>query len=445
MRDSINKLEAQLDSFDASVREKALVQLKAMADAGDIGFVSSCGYTNMHFHTFYSFNSNGFSPSKVAWLAKKSGLEVAGIIDFDVFDGLNEFYEAAAMLNLKGCCGMETRVFVPEFVDKVINSPGEPGIAYHIAAGIPEIDATPQLDDFKNRLCDNVKNRNLTIIERVNNYLTPIELDYEIDVLPLTPAGNVTERHITLAYARKAKQLFGDIECLRKFWHEKLNTENDGLEFPEGFSLLNLIRAKTMKHGAVGYIQPDARNFAAMANMNKFTLAAGGIPTLAWLDGTSEGERETENLLEVAMSTGVEAVNIIPERNYTSGLGKDDDKCKKLYEFIETCEKSDLPIIAGTEMNSPGQRFVDDFEANELKPLVPIFLKGALIIYAHSVLQRRCGFGYTSDWAKENFSSRADKNVFFETLGRNLSPVKEDLLSEFSKKSSVDDILSQLK
>jgi hypothetical protein len=182
-----------------------------------------------------------------------------------------------------------------------------------------------------------------------------------------------------------------------------------------------------------------------MADMNKFALAAGGIPTLAWLDGTSEGERETENLLEVAMSTGVEAVNIVPERNYTSGLGKDDDKCKKLYEFIETCEKSDLPIIAGTEMNSPGQRFVDDFEANELKALVPIFLKGALIIYAHSVLQRQCGFGYTSDWARKNFSSRADKNVFFETLGRSLSPVKEDLLSEFSEKSSVDDILSQLK
>src|SRR3989339_434568 len=94
-------------------------------------------FTNMHFHTIYSFNAEGYSPAKIASLAKQADLAAAGIVDFDVLDGLNEFYDATSKLNLKASGGIETRVFVPEFADKVINSPGEPGISYHMGAGIP--------------------------------------------------------------------------------------------------------------------------------------------------------------------------------------------------------------------------------------------------------------------------------------------------------------------
>ena len=444
MRDSIQKLEIKLDSFDASVRKEALVTLKAMADKGEIEFAQPGEYTNVHFHTFYSFNAEGYSPSRIAWLSKKAGLAVAGIVDFDVLDGLEEFYEAAAMLDLKVCGGMETRVFVPEFADKVINSPGEPGIAYHMGAGMPKADTPPQLDSFKARLCEIVKNRNLTLIEKVNQYLAPVELDYETEVLPLAPAGNVTERHITLAYAQKAQQVFDDAGALKKFWCDKLDTDFDASAFGESVLLLNTIRAKTMKAGGVGYVQADASSFPAMAQMNEFVLAAGGIPTLAWLDGTSEGEQEMEELLAIAMSTGVEAVNIIPDRNYTPALGENDEKRKKLYAFVEICQNLDLPIIAGTEMNSPGQKFVDDFSSDELKPLVPVFLKGALIVYAHTVLQKQCGLGYTGDWANGNFSSRADKNIFFEKLGQALEPNKEKLLCGFDSGVKPQEILEKI-
>ena len=98
-------------------------------------------FTNMHFHTFYSFNAEGYSPAKIAFLAKQADLAAAGIVDFDVLDGLNRFYDIASKLNLKASGGIETRVFVPEFADKVINSPGEPGIAYHMGAGIASGDS----------------------------------------------------------------------------------------------------------------------------------------------------------------------------------------------------------------------------------------------------------------------------------------------------------------
>jgi len=62
---------------------------------------------------------------------------VIGTTDFDVLDALDEFREACQLLGIKGCSGLETRVYVPEFSTRVINSPGEPGISYHMGVGFP--------------------------------------------------------------------------------------------------------------------------------------------------------------------------------------------------------------------------------------------------------------------------------------------------------------------
>ncbi|MBA7662487.1 hypothetical protein ES703_70516 [subsurface metagenome] len=179
-----------------------------------------------------------------------------------------------------------------------------------------------------------------------------------------------------------------------------------------------------------------------MADTNRFALAAGAIPTLTWLDGTSEGEKAIEELLEVAMSTGAAAINIIPDRNYTSGVKG--EKIDNLYQVVELAEKLHLPVVVGTEMNSPGQKFVDNFDSKELSALVPTFLKGAHIVYAHSVLQQQCGLGYMSNWAKKNFRSAAEKNEFFRALGSSLEPGQEDKLIGLSEDATVEEIQSEL-
>jgi hypothetical protein len=224
--------------------------------------------------------------------------------------------------------------------------------------------------------------RNRELIGRVNAYLSPVEIDYEKDVLPLTPVGNATERHICLAYARKAKTIMGGTPMLREFWMEKLGMDAAMLDLPEGAKILNAIRAKTMKRGGVGYVQPDGGSFPTMADMNKFILDAGGIPAITWLDGTSDGEKAIEELFDVAMSSGAAALNIIPDRNYTPGVK--DQKLANLYAVVELAKKRKLPIVVGTEMNSPGNKFMDSFETAELKPLVPVFLEGAAAIYKHA-------------------------------------------------------------
>ena len=433
------ELEKKLDSFDNQERRGALRLLWAKVEAGEITLPEAGREINVHCHTFYSFNAYGYSPSHFAWLARKRGLALAGIVDFDVLDGLEEFHAAGQLLELKTCGGLETRVFVPEFADMEITSPGEPGITYHMGVGIPSLRLSGPAEQFLNSLRRTAQQRNLDLTGRVNRHLTPVELDYEKDVLSLTPAGNPTERHLCVAYARKAEALFEDKAKLAEYWSDKLGTAIEVGQVPAGAELLNQIRAKTMKRGGVGYVQPDGGSFPQMDKFNEFVLQAGGIPCLTWLDGTSDGEQRIEELLEIAMKTGVAAINIIPDRNY--GPKGADEKYRNLCKIVETARKLDLVPVVGTEMNGPGQKFVDNFAGKELAPMLEFFLTGAHIVYAHEILQRQAGIGYCSEWAKKHFPKKKDRNDFFEELGRNIHPEQEIKLSEFDSESGPDDIL----
>jgi hypothetical protein len=95
-------------------------------------------------------------------------------------------------------------------------------------------------------------------------------------------------------------------------------------------------------------------------------------------------------------------------------------------------------------MNSPGQKFADDFNTAELAPLLPVFLKSAYVIYAHSVLQSRCGLGYTSTWADKHFGTAERKNAFFEEAGATLKPGQEDRLAGLNSKASPDAVLKKV-
>jgi hypothetical protein len=426
-------LERQLDSFDPAQRRSALAALWRLAADGTLTLPPPGTAVNLHAHTFFSYNARGYSPSKFAWLARKAGLAAAGIVDFDVLDGLEEFLDAGRLLGLKTCVSLESRVFVPEFASRVINSPGEPGIAYHMGVGFTSAAPRPFLAQMR----EAAARRTRDLLARVNRYLHPVELDYEQDVLSITPLGNPTERHLCEAFERKAAALFPEPPARAAFWKDKL-----GDAPPDGAKLQNLIRARTMKKGGVGYVQPGEGAFPLMADMNRFVLESGAIPTLAWLDGASEGEQHIGELFQVAIASGAAALNLIPNRNYTPGLR--DWKLQNLHEVIALAEKHHFPILVGTEMNSPGDKFVDSFETPELKPLLPVFLRGAHIFYAHSVLQRQSGLGYLSQWAADTFTTLPAKNEFFEKLGRELQPGKEDQLRGLTAGVAPGQILSKV-
>jgi hypothetical protein len=423
--------------FDSNVRAEALRKEAAESD-----FPPPTSWVNAHAHTFYSFNYKGYSPSRFALEAKKAGLEMGGIVDFDVLDGLEEFWQASRLLDLKACVGIESRVFVPEFSDRVINSPGEPGISYHMGTGFTTTDIPTEAQTFLDGMRQTSEQRNRAMVERVNAFLSPLELSYEQDVMPLVPKGNATERHLCLAYARKAASQYPEESALRDFWSDKLGVAPEDLkDVPDGRGMTDLIRAKTMKQGGAGYVQPDSGSFPKMAEMNEFVLQCGALPTMTWLDGCSAGEEAIEELLEVARSTGVAVFNIIPDRNYTPGTK--DQKLLNLQKVVEICKDLNMPLLGGTEMNSPGQKFVDDFDSEELKPMHPYFLDGSRILHAHSTLQRLAGMGYLSPWAEDQFSDVSAKNEFFARFGEIFSPRGDEALQDdLSDSLGSDDVIS---
>ncbi len=439
-----SSLEERLNHFDPNVRKLALTQLVDLFINGSIAMVPLREVANMHCHTFYSFNAYGNSPSALAWLAKKNGYRLMGIVDFDVLDGVDEFLDACQFLEVRGSAGMETRVYLPEFSTREINSPGEPGVSYYMGVGFTTnhvpAEALPILDDLRKR----AENRLRLMVSRLNDFFSPVCIDYDEELLPLTPGGNPTERHLVQAYLTAVERAKPDPVS---FWSETLILPNshvaDQINDKAGFQ--NLVRSRLMKQGGVGYIDPSPDTFPTVGEVNQLTLACGAIPCIAWLDGISQGEQDIEELLDLLISRGTAALNIVPDRNWNIPDRRiHDRKVKKLYEIVELANDLDLPLNIGTEMNSFGQRMLDDFDAPELLRVRPAFLDGAHFMYGHTIMQRTRGHGYQSEWAKKHFPTRKDRNQFFTQMGYKIQPGNRglDKLRSLPLNATPDEFLS---
>ncbi|HMP74904.1 MAG TPA: hypothetical protein PKE12_01285 [Kiritimatiellia bacterium] len=433
--------EVQLDSLDARERARAIEAFRKDADTIRRAAPPRFQPGNLHGHSFYSFNCYGYSPTRYALLARRFGMDVAGLVDFDVLDGLDEFHAAGRLLDLRTVVSIETRVSVPEFATRVINSPGEPGIAYHMACGFAQTPDNPRTAAFLHDLRERSARRNRAVVERVNPFLDPAVIDPDDVARALTPSGNATERHLVLAYARKAAAVIG-ADGLLAFWTKKLGPGLETRDLPESPKLLNLIRAKTMKAGGPGYVAPTPDSFPALADFNQWAVRAGAIPTVAWLDGTSAGEQAMQEYCALAAESGAAALNIIPDRNFTPGVV--DQKLRHLRDVVVLAESLHWPVIAGTEMNSPGQRFVDQFDTAELRPLVPVFQRGARVLYAHTALQRAAGIGYLGSWADRHLPRREDRLGWFAELGGQLTPSTEPALQGISAADTPDAIRGRI-
>lgn len=420
--DCVREMETALDDFDPAVRRGALEKLHSLnvpaADPGE--------NVNLHTHTFFSYNASGWSPSRFAWEAHRAGLQAAGIIDFDVLDGMEEFLSACELLGLRGTGGIEVRAFLKEFSDAVIDSPGEPGVHYIAGSGVVKAPAagTPEAE-FLAFLRGTASDRNRQLIARINAKLPDIALDYDKDVLPVTCSGNATERHIISAYVDKSLRAFPDQAAWRAYWA--------GLGLPEPLladwekkrpDLEEKVRAKLAKRGGFGYVQPDSKTFPPVEQVYAWVKACGGVPMDSWLDGTSEGEARGRELLECNRAHGALALNLIPDRNWNI---KDPEekrlKLANLQKVIALAAERRMPLHIGTEGNKAGLPFVDDLAGAELNPYKPLFISGARILVGHHVLARFADFPYAGPAAEGEFGADiVAKNAFFESVGA-LPPV----------------------
>ena len=427
MPDEIARLEAQLNDFDPAARRQALAALAAKAGAGQVDIPDLTGWANVHFHTFFSFNYRDLSPSRIVWDGKRTGLDVVGSVDFDVLDAMDEMFEAGDVLDVRTNVALETRVFSHEFADKEFSSPGEPGVLYFMGTGFtalpePGTQAAATLD----RLRQGARARNEAMLERLRPVLAPMEVDYEADVLPLGPSGSVTERHMLAVFDEKARQMFPDPAARAAYWAERTGIAADGVQalFADTAKFRTAIRSKLMKRGGPGYQQPDETTFPPIREVIEMVVACDALPCSTWLDGTRDGEEDADAMCDWFLAMGCPAMNIVPDRNWN--LADADEKAlkvRKLGEIVAAARQRHLILSVGTEMNNYGQKFVDSFDAPELAPYAADFRDGATILYGHTVLQRACGKGYLSEWAKATFGGdRAKANAFYLEAGRRAFP-----------------------
>lgn len=420
------ELLEQLSDFSPETRATAL---RRLLEAAPDPAQPESDWVNMHLHSFFSYNGEGWSPSRLAWEARERGLYAIAACDFDVLEALDELLAASDRLRLRAAVGFESRVFFREYADHEINSPGEPGVFYFMGMGFaappkPGSQGAAVLADMLAR--SHARNRNL--IGRINTALGDLALDYDADVIPLTPRGNATERHIVCAYHDKARNQFGPRAAA--FWADRLGLEPAATEvqIADTNAFTDLLRAKLMKKGGPGYIQPDETTFPLLDDVIAMIRECRAIPMSTWLDGTRSGESNPREQLECLAAKGVAAVNIIPDRNWNV---KDPETAAKLVReldrYVAAAKALDLPINVGTELNKPGQRFVDDFAAEPMKPHHADFLQGAQIMVGQTRLLRWADYSYIDGQAAADHPARKDRNAFFAAVGALPGPDAETL------------------
>lgn len=412
----MSDLLKQLSSFEASERRSALEQLASLTE-----FPAESFLLNMHLHTFFSYHGEGWSPSRVAYEMKKLGVYSAAICDFDVLHGLSEFLAAGDLLRLRAAVAFESRVFFREYAQQEINSPGEPGVFYFMGAGfVSEPSSATAAGQVLSDMLARSHARNRSLLSRLNARLEWLPLDYDRDVLPLTPGHNPTERHLVRAYYERALATAATPERAAALWGRSFGVEASELQrlLPDVNGFHEYLRGKLMKRGGLGYEQPTEQTFPLLDTVIGMIREAQGIPMSAWLDGSLSGESDPERQLDLLVSKGVEAVNIIPDRNWNfKDSGVRAQKMRELERYVSAARRRDLPINVGTEGNKPGQRLVDDFAGEALRPYHPLFLDGARVVVGHTLLLRYAGVSYIGEAALALHPRRRERNRFFASVG----------------------------
>lgn len=438
---NLKYLELQLDSYDDTARLNALRNLQTEADAG----VTQSDNVNMHCHSFFSYNPDNWSPSQIVWKASRAGLYAAALNDFDVLDGLEEFLTAGEIVGLRTAVHLETRVYLNAFSDKEITSPGEPGVTYIMGSCFPTIpeEGTGAFNGLL-ALREGSRDRNIALVERINPHINDVAVDYEKDVLPLTPRGNATERHIIKAYLNKSRAVFGSEDKVADYWAQVLGkSQEDVLTLLAGPAIEEALRSKLAKKGGFGYVQPSAETFPLMEDFINWVKSCKGIPMITWLDGTSDGESDPHALIECQMALGCAALNIIPDRNWN--IKDEAVKAKKvanLAAMVKACDDLNLPINIGTEMNKEGLPFVDDLNGLVLSTHKASFMFGAQIMVGASILARYADKYYTACPLP-----LPERNALFASVGK-LPPLTSTIvlkLREFGFENAFNYIIDSSK
>ena len=343
---------------DKNVRVR-LDALKALCE--EIPAPEGGGHVNNHIHTTYSFSP--YSPSKAIWMARQSGLRTAGIMDHDSVGGCREFIEAGRIAGLATTIGVECRC---SFLDtpirgRRINNPDQDSIAYVTIHAIPHKNID-RVAAFFAPYTEKRNERNRKMVEKINA-LTPVTLDFEKDVVPLSmlsEGGSITERHILFALSLKllayTEDICGLLESMGVAVSDKVRAYLTDSENPhKAYDLLGVLKSSLIEKIYIPATDecPDVRDIIALGK------EVDAIVAYAYLGDVGDsvtGDKKTQKfeddylpeLFETLSDLGFTAVTYMPSRNTM-------DQLLRLKSF---CKQYNLMEVSGEDINSPRQSFV---------------------------------------------------------------------------------------
>ncbi len=396
-------------------RLQALRLLHDEMKAGNVRPAPSSGGINTHVHTSASFSAFR-SPGEAAWQAFMNGVTVFGINDHYTIAGCKEFSEACKLLGIKALFSIEALALdeVAQTSGRRFNDPNNPGRIYLSGKGVVR-ELTPGsreealLDGMQRAL----ERRHRLMVEKVSSLLSKVDSDIRLDfddVLLLTPAGNVTERHIAQAVESAASRRYGAGADSTAFLASLIGV--DAAEVPAaGAKRQSFIRDRLLKSGRPAFVPESSDAFISLDDMVALFRGYGAIPTYPVLGNPgTEGESDLRALFEEMKSRCVFAVEVIPNRN---------DR-ERLREIVSAAAAAAMPVFNGTEHNTKDvQPLLDKFALDpEFKE---IFTRGAAVLLAHQHLSRERGVGYLDINGRPSVNGDPAKTMaHFEEVGRGL-------------------------
>ena len=324
---------------------------------------------NNHVHSFYSFSP--YSPTKIAFMALKSGLQAVGVMDHDSVAGGEEMLEAGKIFGMATTVGFEMRVNFDgaPYSGRKLNNPDSENIVYIALHGIPR-QHLGECADFLKPVQHHRNRRNRCQVEKLNGLLagTGLQpLDFDRDVWAISKAiegGSITERHILAALASSLIQHTGGGVRLTQFVREKLKTEIPAklatlLEDPANphlvYDLLGILKASFLPGF---FIQPNNEECLSVFTAIDFAHHVNAIPVYAYLGDIAEsptGDKKAEkfedefldDLVPALKALGFQAITYMPPRNTVP----------QLLRIQKLCRESGLMEISGVDINSSRQSF----------------------------------------------------------------------------------------
>ena len=352
-----------IDKLNDKLVENRLEGLKEVLANQESAPIFRENDANNHIHTIYSFSP--YSPTKAAYMAYKSGLTSAGIMDHDSLSGAKEFKKACEMLNLGSTCGVEVRAKFNKGFGRM-NHPDQTECIYMAAHGVA-LAYVDELNEYLGYYRAKRNERNAKMCKLITDKFSKfgITLDFNKDVAPLSQTeegGSITERHLLFALAVKLSNRFGRTESLINF------LEND-LKLGVAEKIKGYLLDQNNEHflyDLLGVLKADAKFFYIDADDEmpvaeefiKKATSLGAIPAYAYLGdvgnsvtGDKKAQKFEDDFLEELIieikKAGFKAIAYMPTRNTPEQLKRLQGLCKK-YDMFE---------ISGEDINSPRQQF----------------------------------------------------------------------------------------